>query len=61
VASSHTCRDDDPKICVKTSPFLLHRLEDGPSQDVETSRGELLRMFKTMVTMRRYIDLKAFL
>ncbi len=53
-ASSQASEGDDPRISVHTNPFKLHRLEKGPSQEVETSRSELLNMFRTMVTMRRH-------
>lgn len=52
-ASSYRSADDNDRLVVRTNPFKLHRLEHGPSQDVETSRSELLNMFRTMVTMRR--------
>ena len=53
IASSRNSADAADRLVVRTNPFKLHRLEQGPSQDVETSRSELLHMFSTMVTMRR--------
>ena len=54
LASSQAGAADDPHIVVHTNPYKLHRLDKGPSREVETSRSELLNMFRTMVTMRRY-------
>lgn len=45
--------ENDESVTVTVNPYKLHRLEEGPSTEVETSKSELLGMFKTMYTMRR--------
>lgn len=45
--------ENDETVTVTVNPYKLHRLEEGPSTEVETSKSELLGMFKTMYTMRR--------
>ena len=30
------------------NPYKLHRLEEGPEREVETTKGELLQMFRSM-------------
>ena len=52
-ASCDKIEDNDPKITVTVNNFQLHRLEHGPSEVVQTSKSELFRLFKMMVTMRR--------
>jgi hypothetical protein len=45
--------DDDHRITVTVNPYKLHRLDEGPGREVETSKKELMDMFRTMYTMRR--------
>ncbi|CAK0786806.1 hypothetical protein CVIRNUC_010020 [Coccomyxa viridis] len=44
---------EEEKIKVTVNPYKLHRLDKGPETEVETSKSELLQMFRSMYTMRR--------
>uniref|UniRef100_A0A6B2L6Z5 Pyruvate dehydrogenase E1 component subunit alpha n=1 Tax=Arcella intermedia TaxID=1963864 RepID=A0A6B2L6Z5_9EUKA len=46
-------QDSKPVEIEIQRPFLLHRLENGPSQTTVTSRGELLDFFRQMSLIRR--------
>ena len=38
----------DVSLPMQVNPYKLHRLEEGPEREVETTKGELLQMFKSM-------------
>ena len=37
--------------CSQVNPYKLHRLDEGPEREVETSKTELLEMFRSMYTV----------
>lgn len=37
----------------QVTPFVTHKLEEGPSNQVTTNKAELLKFFRSMYTMRR--------
>lgn len=39
--------------CFKTEPFKLHRLDVGPRENVTVTRGEALKYYRQMETIRR--------
>lgn len=45
--------DNDETVTITVNPYKLHRLEEGPTTEVQTSKSEPLGIFKTMYTMRR--------
>lgn len=40
-------------MAVQVNEYKLHRLEEGPEREVETSKGELLQMFRCMYTVSK--------
>ena len=40
-------------FCSQVNPYKLHRLDEGPETEVETSKSELLDMFRSMYTVSR--------
>ncbi len=38
----------DTLLSMQVNPYKLHRLEEGPEREVETTKGELLQMFRSM-------------
>ena len=39
---------------MQVNPYKLHRLEEGPEREVETTKGELLQMFRSMYQVLAY-------
>ena len=40
--------EGDGLLSMQVNPYKLHRLEEGPEREVETTKGELLQMFRSM-------------
>ena len=41
-------------MSLQVNPYKLHRLEEGPEREVETTKGELLQMFRSMYQVGTY-------
>eukprot|EP00249_Psilotum_nudum_P009817 c22172_g1_i2 orf=226-1437(-) len=53
-AGRHDTLPADTNVCVDIPvPFLLHQLSNGPPQQAQTCKAELLSMYRRMYTIRR--------
>ena len=55
-AQAEQALDEDQSVTVSVTPFKAHRIDDPPGTEVETSKKELLQMFKDMYRMRRQVE-----